>query len=486
MTVNYKELFDLAYSTRISESLKDEILSIVELPIQESTIELPQDIYESIYFLDTLAYSSMSEDLANEMIDRVFEDYSEEYLEQVYEAYIQAKAIQYVREEAAPVGLKAIERENKAREAAQAKKEERKRAVGKAVGDFKEGVKKLGQGAISKVKDAVGKVKDWYKTNYDRPIGLAKISNFKAQNKQETPKAEAKPENRQSKIDYLKKFVSKDTGDKSSSNPMATFKAIARHGRKSGNNKVEGTETNKQVEEPKSDAKPEHKQLTFLTKAGRIAKKYQAQKPEDKPVDAVVNNANQNKSEDAKGEGLKETPKEKVVNNETNKTVKAQAGEGAATATIVKPKEGEKTSETSTENSQGTSTDTLNQTSTSDTTKQAAKRKSESKNGERKNNTSKKSNDAEGDNEPSVKALINDVTKGKMTGTPKKDSETTQNLGLSREKQAQIKAIEKQIKDIRMEISAAQGKPSVMARIPEMEAKIKEYEEKLKKLQGGK
>ena len=119
MTVNYKELFDLAYSTRISESLKDEILTIVELPIQESTIELPQDIYESIYFLDNLAYSNMSEDLANEMIDRVFEGCSEEYIEEVYEAYIQAKAIQYVCEEAAPIGLKAIERESKAREEAQ-------------------------------------------------------------------------------------------------------------------------------------------------------------------------------------------------------------------------------------------------------------------------------------------------------------------------------------------------------------------------------
>ena len=99
----------------------------------------------------------------------------------------------------------------------------------------------------------------------------------------------------------MKKFVSKDTGDKGSSNPMATFKAIARHGRKLDKDKVEGIETNKQVEEPKSDVKPEHKQLTFLTKAGRIAKKYQAQKPDDKSVDAVVNNANQNKPEDAKG-----------------------------------------------------------------------------------------------------------------------------------------------------------------------------------------
>lgn len=97
MAINYIELFDVAYSTSIPESVKEAVFSRVEVPITEG-LELPADVCECVQFLDELAYSSMSEDLANEMIDKVFEGCSEEYLEEVYEAYIQVKAIQYISE----------------------------------------------------------------------------------------------------------------------------------------------------------------------------------------------------------------------------------------------------------------------------------------------------------------------------------------------------------------------------------------------------
>ena len=98
MAVNYTKLFDVAYSTSIPESVKEAVFDKVELPITEG-LELSSDICECVRFLDNLAYSNMSEDLANSIIDDVFEGCSEEYLEEVYEVYIQAKSIQYIAED---------------------------------------------------------------------------------------------------------------------------------------------------------------------------------------------------------------------------------------------------------------------------------------------------------------------------------------------------------------------------------------------------
>lgn len=195
MTVPYIDLFNLAYSTTISESVKDEIISQINLPVTESALEFPEDIYESIVFLDKMACSGISEGVVNEIIDKVFEGCSEEYLEEVYEAYIRAKALAYVCEDAAPIGLAGIKRENARREEAQKRAEEKRQARAEAIGKFKEGAKRAGQEVLGKIKGAVGKVKNWYKTNYDRPIGLARINNFKAQNKPiEAPKPEVKAE----------------------------------------------------------------------------------------------------------------------------------------------------------------------------------------------------------------------------------------------------------------------------------------------------
>lgn len=97
MAVNYTKLFDVAYSTSIPESVKEAVFDRVELPITEG-LELSSDICECVRFLDNLAYSNMSEDLANSIIDDVFEGCSEEYIEEVYEAYVQAKSVQYISE----------------------------------------------------------------------------------------------------------------------------------------------------------------------------------------------------------------------------------------------------------------------------------------------------------------------------------------------------------------------------------------------------
>ena len=146
MAVPYIDLFNLAYSTSISESVKNEIIDSIGLPIFESEIEVPEDIYESIYFLDELAYSDMSEELISSIIDDVFEGFSEEYLEEVYEAYVRAKALMYISEGAAPIGLTGLRKEFNDVANEKPKKSLFKRIVG---------------GAADKIKGAVDKVSKW-------------------------------------------------------------------------------------------------------------------------------------------------------------------------------------------------------------------------------------------------------------------------------------------------------------------------------------
>ena len=161
MAVPYIDLFNLAYSTSISESLKSEILESTNLPLFESEITIDKDIYESIYFLDELAYSNMSEGLINSIIDDVFEGCSEEYLEEVYEAYVRAKALMYISEGTAPIGLTGLRKEfnNVANE--KPKKSLFKRIVG---------------GAADKIKGAVDKVSRWANTP-NEPSARAKEAN---------------------------------------------------------------------------------------------------------------------------------------------------------------------------------------------------------------------------------------------------------------------------------------------------------------------
>lgn len=187
---NYKALFDVCYSPNISEDIKEQMLEAVQFPISESCEVLPE-LVPCLEFLDNMAYSNLSKDTVNDIIDRVFEGVNEEDLDEVWEAYLKLKVYDYVQEGAAPIGLAGIERENKRREEAAKRAEARKQAVKDAV-----------SGTVSKAKEgikaAVGKVKDWYKRVSDgsAPVGIAKMTGYKAQNKPalEQPKPEIKKE----------------------------------------------------------------------------------------------------------------------------------------------------------------------------------------------------------------------------------------------------------------------------------------------------
>lgn len=420
MTINYNELFSFLYSTRIPESLKDEVINIIELPVQESEIEQPFYIHECVNFLDNLAYSNMSEELTNELIDNVFEGCSEEFMNDILEAYIQVKAYEYITEGVAPVGLSGIKRETEARKQAEdaaerqkyeraLKSQERKQAIGKAVNDFKTKATEIGGKAKEGIKAAVGKVKDWYKkTTQDRPIGLAKMTGYKAQNrpaeqpKVETPKPEVKSETKpveQPKVE-IKPEPAKEEVKTKPSKPKKVSKKVA-------------AEVSKPKEEVETTAAPE-------PKIEASKSKLESPKPKKSRGIKIVDKVAKKKEE--KQEPVKPTEEIKV---ETPKPVEQPRVEPT------KPKR-----------------------------------------------SSKKVASEIVDPD---KVTVDDIEKGKMTGKSK--SEKAQQLAVNRDKQDQVKYHQKAIKDYDMEIAAAEGKPAMMAKLGEIRQKREEHIKALEKLQ---
>ena len=57
--MNYEELFNLSYSTRIPESLKEEVFNNMSFPISEE-IEISEDVIPYIEVLNLLSFSNAS------------------------------------------------------------------------------------------------------------------------------------------------------------------------------------------------------------------------------------------------------------------------------------------------------------------------------------------------------------------------------------------------------------------------------------------
>ena len=198
--MNYNELFNIAYSTEIPESLKEEVYSRISL--EKSINEATSDFLPILEVLDTLAYSNIEEDRINSIIDDMFLNMDEAVVEEIAEQFIKEKAIEYaeILEDIAhgsdAIGLAGLRQERKnrienklkeraerqsrkkaisdtitkAREATQSAitgaREATERASAKAK-EFKSNIQAKGQEfknkAVAKIKGAVGKVKDWYK-----------------------------------------------------------------------------------------------------------------------------------------------------------------------------------------------------------------------------------------------------------------------------------------------------------------------------------
>ena len=85
--MTYEDLFDLIYSTRISESLKNTTLSQYSCPIEEAV----EEVNPYIELLDTLVNSSISEELLYSIIDETFSTLDEEVINEVSDQWIKGK-----------------------------------------------------------------------------------------------------------------------------------------------------------------------------------------------------------------------------------------------------------------------------------------------------------------------------------------------------------------------------------------------------------
>ena len=275
MTVPYIDLFNLAYSTTISESVKEEIINHIELPLTEAAFEISDSAYESIVFLDSMAYSDMSEAVVNELIDRVFQGCNEEYLEEVYEAYIRVKALAYVCEDDSP-------------ESWNPKTYKKNITTPRAIKELEDKAKARQQGnflskAKEGIKNAVGKVKNWW----DRQTGKSTPRYYKSATNPSKTASQNIPATAQPKANA--QTSSKPT---LSSNDFGHFK----YGKKPA-------ETPKENKPSTRHEKVE--QLSFLTPSGEIKDEYKQKKSDKLGAYKGMTNAGVSRKEALRSVGAK-------------------------------------------------------------------------------------------------------------------------------------------------------------------------------------
>ena len=88
--MNYNSLFNLLYSTEISEATKSEIINRMEEPIQESA-EVESLVETYLELLDTLVFSAASESLIYNIIDEAFSQLDEEFINEVSNEWVKRK-----------------------------------------------------------------------------------------------------------------------------------------------------------------------------------------------------------------------------------------------------------------------------------------------------------------------------------------------------------------------------------------------------------
>ena len=202
--MNYNSLFNLLYSTEISEATKEDIINKIQEPIIESC-EVEPLVETYLELLDTLVYSTASESLIYNIIDETFSQLSEEAINEVSDEWIKRKTEAglksrekaYNQAKGNIVGLSSLNRASKARERLERGREQ----VASRAPRPNNG------GALNKLKSAVGKVKSFASSVDKGPehIGLSRLIGAKANKdnigaetlrQQTTHKAEAPTENK--------------------------------------------------------------------------------------------------------------------------------------------------------------------------------------------------------------------------------------------------------------------------------------------------
>ena len=225
--MNYKSLFNLLYSTEISEATKAEIIDKIQEPVLESCEAEPL-VETYLELLDTLVYSTASESLIYNIIDETFSQLSEEVINEVSDEWVKRKVQDSMaaRKGAADaanrsvksgvVGLSQLRKQDQAQsnlEKGQAKAASIQARLDKRTpaAEPKAEAPKAESGAISKLKSAVGKVKSFVSKADKGPdyVGLSRAIGAKANKdnigaetlrQQTTHKTEAPAEEKQPEV----------------------------------------------------------------------------------------------------------------------------------------------------------------------------------------------------------------------------------------------------------------------------------------------
>jgi hypothetical protein len=232
--MDYTALFNLLYSTEISEATKDEIVSKINTSISES-YEVKPIVETYLELLDTLVFSTASESLIYNIIDEAFSQLSEETINEVSNEWVKKKVGDSLKARQSAVdsanksvksgivGLSQLHRQDQAQQNLDRGKEkaasimnkvERRKEAAKAENANPYTPKAetpKAEGAMGKLKSAVGKVKSWA-SNVDKTpdyVGLSRAIGAKANKdnigaealrQQTTHKTEAPAEEKQPEV----------------------------------------------------------------------------------------------------------------------------------------------------------------------------------------------------------------------------------------------------------------------------------------------
>ena len=199
--MNYIALFNLLYSTEISEATKDEIVNKINTSISES-YEVKPLVETYLELLDTLVFSTASESLIYNIIDETFSQLSEEAINEVSNEWVKRKVEDSMkaRRSAADaanksvksgvIGLSQLNRQAKtnaelAKGETKASRIMDKAAVRSGKTPTPSATDTSNTGVLGKLKSAVGKVKSWVDSKSPMPkehdhVGLGRLVAAKA------------------------------------------------------------------------------------------------------------------------------------------------------------------------------------------------------------------------------------------------------------------------------------------------------------------
>jgi len=362
--MNYASLFNILYSVEISEDTKTDIINKIDYPVQEA-YEVEPLVETYLELIDTLVFSTASEALIYNIIDETFASLSEEFINEVSNEWIKRKTEAGLksREQAVKrandsvksgvIGLSQLNRQDKAQQRLDKGRAQVAARTSNVTEPKAEAPK--AEGAMGKLKSAVGKVKKWASgaddsSNY---VGLSRLIGAKANKdnigaetlrKQTTEKTEApKAETTQPEVKTEAPKKTKATKVKQEAPKAETTQPEVKA---EAPKKTKATKTTKtaKVEAPKAETKqpevkaetkqPEVKAEVKGEDATKAVKKG-AVKATDNTAKDIVKNAKKKvmkavdtkaKAETSKVEDKKEEVKQPEVKAEAKKEeVKAEA-----------------------------------------------------------------------------------------------------------------------------------------------------------------